>query len=385
MRKIDLSLSAISTLVGLVGTLACAGACSSSVTSTSSGSPEPSAASPSAGGASGSSTGSRPLSLSLTGDGHALHVNGAPADPSYSATYPITGLTAMNVTASPVGDLAASCASGGGTVACKSLPFFSTVSGGSVKVYDAYAHVVMTVPLPPGLDAGGALPPLPIGALAAGAGAALGFDAGSCAPTVNASLASCSLTIGGTTCDCCDPTCASSAIEGCLGSLGVPVGAGSGSPVGSGSGGFPFGDGGVPGLGSIGSLDDAGIPGLGSIGSLDDAGIPGLGSLDDAGALGTACSASTLASAKAQFCADVDAWVLAHGGSATLDCAALGTLSFPTTLPPASSSSFTCDQATHDAFVKVRAGLATCDPLEYIGWDSSAELQLFEDSACTVW
>ena len=70
---------------------------------------------------------------------------------------------------------------------------------------------------------------------------------------------------------------------------------------------------------------------------------------------------------------------------ATLDCAALGTLSFPTTPPAASSTSFTCDAATHDAFVKVRAELATCDALAYVGWDPSAELQLFEDGVCTGW
>ena len=346
MRRIRLS------AVTLFGTLACAAACSSSPTTPSSPSPEhPAPASPSP---APTTAPSAARTLSLIGDGHTLHLSGAPADPTYVATYPVSGLTAMTVTSSAFGDLSASCASGGGAVACKELPFFSEVGGGTVKVFDAYGHPLLALPASPIAppDAGGvAVPPLPPG-LDASVGGGFTIDAGGCAPSVTASLSGCSLTVGGVTCDCSDPSCTSSAIEACLGSAGVPIGAG-----GGGGGGF---------------LPDAGLPGLGGFG---DAGVFG----------GAACSAAAIASAKAGFCSDVDAWLTANGVSATLDCSAIGTLTFPTTLPAASTTGFTCDQITHDAFVKVRTELATCDPLEYVGWDSSAELQLFEDSACTVW
>jgi hypothetical protein len=354
MRRIRLSLA---TLVGL-GTVACAAACSSSPTGPStSGSPQ-TAQSPGSGASSpGSSAGTPAVSrtLSLVGDGHALHLSAAPADPSYSATYPISGFRAMTVTTNAVGDLTAACETGGGAAACKSLPFFTQVGAEDVKVFDPYGHVVLAVPLPPGLppfDAGIPLPPVTPGFDAGGLGLGA-FDAGGCAPSVTASLASCSLTIGGVTCDCSDASCASNAITACLSSAGVPIGAGAGGGLGGGL--FP------------------------------DAGALGSGWLSDAGPFGAACSSTEVMSDKTQFCIDVDAWLTAHGISMTLDCAKVGTLTFPSTLPAPSTTGFTCDQITHDAFVKVRAALATCNPLDYVGWDSSAELQLFEGSACDVW
>jgi hypothetical protein len=374
MRTIHLSLT---TLTSLFGTVACVAACSSAptVSPTSSSTPT-SGSSPGASTASGATSSADAHSISLTGDGHALHLNGAPADPAYVATYPVSGLTAMTITASTFGDLTASCASSSGAVTCKSLPFFAGVSGSggsNVAVYDAFGHVIMSIPLPP-FDAGALpvvpsppSPPSPPSVPSPPSGPSLPTDAGtsngtsgataSCAPSVTASLSGCTLTVGTTTCDCSDASCAASAIEACLGAAGVPVG----------------------------TLDDAG--GLGGL-LPDDGGLPGLGSLlpDDGGLFGAGCSAATIASTKTQFCSDVDAWLAAHGmATTTLDCNAIGTLSFPTSLPTASTSGFTCDQITHDAFVKVRAALATCNPLDYVDWDSSAELQLFEDSACTVW
>jgi hypothetical protein len=32
--------------------------------------------------------------------------------------------------------------------------------------------------------------------------------------------------------------------------------------------------------------------------------------------------------------------------------------------------------------VKAQTTLASCNPVEYLGWDSSAQLQLFEAGAC---
>jgi hypothetical protein len=293
--------------------------------------------------------------LSLTGDGQALHLNGAPADPSYVASYPVPGFSGMTVTASAYGDLTAACAGSGGAAACKSLPFFTEIGEDKVKVSDPYGHVVLALPLPPGLpsfDAGVPVPPVPPTPTSFDAGSInVGIDAGGCAPSVNASIASCTLTIGGVTCDCSDATCAANAIEACLTSTGVPAGNGTG------------GGGGI----------------------LPDAGVPGAGWPADAGTGSAACSSTAIMSAKTQFCLDVDSWLSAHGLTTTLDCAKIGTLTFPTTLPAAMATGFTCDQITHDAFVTVRATLATCDPLSYVGWDSSAELQLFEASACTVW
>ena len=94
--------------------------------------------------------------MSLSGDGHSLHLNGAPADPSYVATYPVADLNAMAVTSSAVGDLTADCASGGSAVACKSLPFFTEVNAKELKVFDAYGHVVMETPFTASSDAGAA-------------------------------------------------------------------------------------------------------------------------------------------------------------------------------------------------------------------------------------
>jgi hypothetical protein len=239
--------------VALFGTVACAAACSSGPGV----SPQrqPAAGPPASSPSSSTSSPAAARSLSLVGDGRTLTLRGAPADPAYVATYPISGLTGMTVAASVFGDLSAACASGGGAVACKALPFFTAVGGGSagVKVFDAYGHVVLTAPAPSGADAGSA--PLP-SAFDAGAGGTwgagggvgtgVGIEAGSCAPSVTASLAGCSLTVGGVTCDCCDATCAAGAIQACLGSLGLPVGAGGGALGG--------------GLGGI--FDDAGLPGL---------------------------------------------------------------------------------------------------------------------------
>jgi hypothetical protein len=146
-------------------------------------------------------------------------------------------------------------------------------------------------------------------------------------------------------------SCASNAIQSCLPSAGAP--------------------GGVNGTGGGGAI-------------LPDGGLPAIGSWD-AGASNAACSSTAITSAKTQFCLDVDAWLSAHGLMMTIDCAKLGTLTFPTSLPAPGATGFTCDQITHDAFVNARATLATCNPLDYVGWDSSAELQLFEASACTVW
>jgi hypothetical protein len=363
MRRIHSSPTTLSTLVGALVSLA---ACSSPPTapSTSSGTPE--SASPSLGTALPAAR-----SLSLSGDGHALQLKGAPADPSYIATYPVSGFNSMTVTAGSYGDLTATCQSGGGAAKCTSLPFFSQVGSSAVNVYDAFGKIVIALPVSPIIDAG-VLPSLPSGGFDAGAGTATGNgtiggngsagiadDAGAgCTPSVSASFSGCSLTVGGTTCDCSDVACATGAIEACLGSTGVLTG-------------LPLDDGGFPG-----TLPDAGLFGTGSPFS------------DDAGALGSmsaACTSAAIASAQAAFCSDVDAAAAAQGLSATLDCAALGTLSFPTTPPATSATAVTCDQLTHDAFAKVRAALATCDPLDYIGWNSSAELQLFDDGACTVW
>jgi hypothetical protein len=386
MRTIRLSIATFSSV------LAFAAACSMtpSVPSTSGSGQDPTGSPASSSSSSPASAGSS-RTLLLSGDGTSLTLSGAPANPSYAATYPIAGFTEMTVTANAYGDLTATCATASGAASCKTLPFFSQVGKEAVTVYDPYAKVVMTVPLTVA-DGGTTAPtPPPSGAGATGTGTGTGtgaspLDAGSgsssgassCVPSVSASISGCSLTVGGTTCDCCDPTCAASAIESCLGNAGVP-GLG-------GSSGFPFEDGGIPGLGA---LEDGGIPGLGSgLGALDDAGIPGLGSglgaLDDAGS-SSACSASAVSSAQSQFCAGVDAWLTAHNVSATLDCSSIGTLSFPASLPPASSTGFTCDEITQAAFAQVRSALATCNPCDYIGWDSSAQLQLFDDGVCTIW
>jgi hypothetical protein len=66
----------------------------------------------------------------------------------------------------------------------------------------------------------------------------------------------------------------------------------------------------------------------------------------------------------------------------SLDCAQIGALPTNVTAPPASPASNDCGDITHDAFVKVRKDLATCNPASYITWDSSARLQLVEDGAC---
>lgn len=346
-------------------------ACSASPTDTSS-SPAPGPSSPS------SSSSSSALTLALHGDGTALRLDGAPADASYSATYPLKGFTSMNVAVNHAGDLTALCGASSGKAACTDLPFFSKVhSSGLIEVYDLYGHKVMNA-LPMQGDAGlfggsgwspdaavPTLPPLPpvtvpdagsIGTPAPPIDAGVGNIASTCGPTVTASMSGCSLTVNGTTCDCSDVSCVQGAIESCVQGLLPP---GVNLPAGLDAG-LPAVDGG--GLG---------LPGL----------PPGIPTFGDGGT-SSACSASDVAAAQQQFCSDVDAALTAAGITATLDCSALDTLTFPSAPPGSINSSQHCGDLTHDAFVKARTALATCNPLDYVGWDSSARLQLFEDGVC---
>jgi hypothetical protein len=343
----------------------------------------PSSSSSSSSASSSSSTASSPLTLTLHGDGQSLRLDGAPADAAYAATYALAGFTAMTVTLNRFGELAATCESGGVAAVCTDLPFFSTVApaAANVTVYDLYGHEVVDLPLG-SYDAGisaPALPPLPpSGFDAGGLGGGLGLDAGGCAPQVTASLSGCTLTVSGTTCDCADASCVSGALEACLdvGGAGGNGAAGNGA-AGSGAAGNGAAGSGVAGNGVAGS----GAAGNGTAGW--DAGWPGIGWLQDGGVGTSSCSAADVAAAQQQFCADVDAWLTSHGLSGTLDCAQLGALSFPTTPPPSPAASYHCGDITHDAFVHVLTILATCSPLDYLGWDSSARLQLFEDGDCT--
>jgi hypothetical protein len=88
---------------------------------------------------------------------------------------------------------------------------------------------------------------------------------------------------------------------------------------------------------------------------------------------------------QAQFCADVDAALTANGISLTLDCSALGALTFPKSHAAPPASNLSCKALTHDAFAKVRAELSTCSPYDYVEWKFSATLQLFEAGVCTIW
>jgi hypothetical protein len=247
--------------------------------------------------------------------------------------------------------MSASCERAGGQASCSDLPFFSSASTQAdgtnhVKVLDVYGHKLIDAsPLPGGAGGGAgagghadasapAPPPIAIdaGALGAGAGAIA-----ACVPTVTAGVGGCSMTIDGTTCDCSDTTCIEDAVEQCIGDAGVP---------------------------SL-SLDAGGIlPG------------PGLGG-------GAGCDPTSIDNAKQQFCLDVDSWLATHGlGSVSLDCAQIGELPTSITPPPASPAQNDCADITHDAFVKVRQTLATCNPCAYVTWDSSARLQLVEAGAC---
>jgi hypothetical protein len=190
--------------------------------------------------------------------------------------------------------------------------------------------------------------------------AALSGSATACAPSVTVSASSCSVTVGGATCDCSDCACLTSAFESCLGDAGVA---------------------------SLPLPDAAGIPVSLPPLSFDDGGLPafGWGGEDGGGSTSAACSASAVAAAKTAFCNGVDAWLTAHGSSATLDCSQVGSLSFPVTAPttlPTTPPAVVCSAATHAAFATAQSTLAGCDPLDYVGWDTSAQLQLFEDGAC---
>ncbi|HEY2513155.1 MAG TPA: hypothetical protein VGI39_19940 [Polyangiaceae bacterium] len=354
-----------------VASLVAFAACSAGPTDTSS-SPAPGPSSPS-----GSSSSSA-LTLTLTGDGTVLHLDGAPADASYSATYHLKGFTSMNVAVNHVGDLAAICGAGGGQASCSDLPFFAQVHAtGQIEVYDLYGHkVINALPTPgdaglfggtgPAFDASApTLPPLPPVAVpdAGSLGTPVLPDAGgagsiaaSCGPSVTASMSGCSLTVNGTTCDCSDVSCTQAAIEACVQGLLPP-----GVTIPSGF------DAGVPSFGDAG----LGAPGL----------PPGIPTFGDGGT-SSACSASDVSAAQQQFCSDVDAALTAAGISATLDCSALDTLTFPSAPPSTLNLSQHCGDLTHDALVKARTALATCNPLDYVGWDSSARLQLFEDGVC---
>jgi hypothetical protein len=192
--------------------------------------------------------------------------------------------------------------------------------------------------------------------------AALSGSATACAPSVTVSASSCSVTVGATTCDCSDCACLTSAFESCLGDAGI-------SPL-------PL---------PLPLPDAAGIPVSLPPLPFDDGGLPSFGWGDDGGSTSAACSASAVAAAKTAFCNAVDAWLTANGSSATLDCSQVGSLSFPVTAPttlPTAPASLVCSAATHAAFATAQSTLAGCDPLDYVGWDTSAQLQLFEDGAC---
>jgi hypothetical protein len=204
--------------------------------------------------------------------------------------------------------------------------------------------------------------------------AALGGDAGGpCVPSVTVNVSAggasgsvtCAVTVNGTTCDCSDCACIAGAVEACV---GVP-------------GGGLLDDAGL----GIGLPDDASFPGLPPIPSGFDAGLPGIGSPLDGGWSSAACSASAVAAAKAQFCSDVDSWLASHGSTATLDCSAVGSLSFPVSgsgAPPSPPPALVCSSATQAAFAAAQSTLSGCNPVDYVGWNSSAQLQLFEDGVC---
>jgi hypothetical protein len=218
---------------------------------------------------------------------------------------------------------------------------------------------------------------------AAHTSAALSGSAGACAPSVTVSTSSCSVTVNGTACDCTDGACITSAIESCIGEDGglygyalsdasLPI---SLPPVPS----LPSDDG---GLLPPGCDYDASAIGSGFGGNNPPNGTAGGGSLDDAGS-SSACSASAIDSAKTQFCNDVDSWLASHGSSATLDCSQVGSDSYPTSCPTSwPSTSLNCSEATSGAMQATMTTLSGCSPATYIGWDTSAQLQLFESGAC---
>ena len=83
-------------------------------------------------------------------------------------------------------------------------------------------------------------------------------------------------------------------------------------------------------------------------------------------------------------CNDVDAWLASHGLTATLDCSQVGATSFPTSRStlPNGPAPFDCGDATQAAFATAQQTLASCNPCDYVAWDTSAQLQLFENGVC---
>ena len=162
------------------------------------------------------------------------------------------------------------------------------------------------------------------------------IDAGACCPTVQASAASCSVTIDTTTCDCTDAACIEGALQQCL-TANLPS-----------------------------------LPGAGG------------GVLGDAG-LGGGCSQADIDAAKKQFCDDVDTAAKKAGLSATLDCNAIGQL--PTGFTPPSSlpaGGVACGDHTQAAAATAAQTLSACLPTAFLSWDPSARLQLFSDGACML-
>ena len=128
------------------------------------------------------------LSFSLQGDGTVLELHGSPVDASHKATYPLAGLTKMNVKVTSAGDLTATCANADGSTNCQEMPFFAKVQrmdNGSnlVQVYDIYGNKVVDHECKPKSPDGGtpATPPSSGGSCSTGSGGSThASDGGSC-------------------------------------------------------------------------------------------------------------------------------------------------------------------------------------------------------------
>lgn len=102
-----------------------------------------------ASGASGPSASIPDLgSLDLTGDGSRLRLSGAPADPTYAASYPVEGLVGMGVRVQANATLVTKCVAKSGEVPCQDHPFYSRARGELVEVFDVYGKLVLAANAP---------------------------------------------------------------------------------------------------------------------------------------------------------------------------------------------------------------------------------------------
>jgi hypothetical protein len=86
---------------------------------------------------------------------------------------------------------------------------------------------------------------------------------------------------------------------------------------------------------------------------------------------------------RAQFCADIDAWLKAHNIDYKIDCSKVGDdYDFSKAKAPKDHTNYRCREIIHDGWVKVRASLGTCDTDSYINWESASRFELKEAGAC---